>query len=371
LLDEDYMKQALRLARRGLGKTSPNPMVGAIIVKSNRIVGKGYHHYFGGKHAEVNALENAREDVNGATMYVNLEPCCHHGKTPPCVDAIIQNNIAEVIVGTLDPHPEMRGKSLKILNRHCIKTRVGVLEEECRSLNEVYLKYMTSGIHFITVKFAQTLDGRIATATGNSQWLSSSASRRLAHRLRTHYDAVMVGIGTVITDDPQLTVRLVRGRNPTRIVLDSRLRVPLEAKVLTNQEAAPTIIATTSKAGNDKLTALRQMGIEVLIVPQDEQGNVALPHLLEALSKRGISSVLVEGGSEIITSLLRLKLADKLVVIVAPKLLGRGIEAVGDLNITEVGQALELSFSRTYHSGEDLVIEAKVNPPYQRRFDSA
>jgi diaminohydroxyphosphoribosylaminopyrimidine deaminase/5-amino-6-(5-phosphoribosylamino)uracil reductase len=370
LLDGDYMKQALRLARRGLGKTSPNPAVGAIIVKDNRIIGKGYHHYFGGKHAEVDAIEYAREDVNGATMYVNLEPCCHYGKTPPCVDAIIRSNIAEVIVGTLDPNPEMRGKSIKILNRQGIKTRVGVLEEECRSLNEAYLKYMTRGIPFVTVKFAQTLDGRIATATGNSQWLSSPASRRLAHKLRTQHDAIMVGIGTVITDNPQLTVRLVRGRNPTRVILDSKLRVPLEAKVLTNQEVGPTIIATTSKAENDKLSSLRHMGIEVLIVPPDEHGNVTLPHLLEALGKRGISSVLVEGGSEIITSLLRLKLADKLVAIVAPKLMGKGIEAVGDLNITDVSQAVKLSFSRTYRSGEDLVIEAKVDPPYQRRVDS-
>jgi len=362
LSDEDYMKQALQLARRGLGKTSPNPMVGAVIVKDNRVIGKGYHHRFGGKHAEVDAIENAGEDVGGATMYVTLEPCCHHGKTPPCVDAIIQNNIGEVIIGTLDPYPDMRGKSAKILNSHGIKTRVGVLEEECRCLNEAYLKYMASGLPFITVKFAQTLDGRIATSTGSSRWISSPASQRLAHKLRAQHDAVMVGIGTVITDNPQLTVRLVRGRNPTRIVLDSRLRIPLDARVLMNQEEAPTIIATTSGADGEKLPALRKMGIEVLTVPEDEQGFIDLPHLLEALGKKGISLILVEGGAETITSLLRLNLADRLVVIVAPKLMGRGIEAVGELKVTDVNQTLKLSFSRTYRVGEDLVIEAKLNP---------
>lgn len=358
--DEDFMKLALRLARRGLGKTSPNPMVGAVIVKDNRVIGKGYHHRFGGKHAEAEAIENAREDVSGATMYVTLEPCCHYGKTPPCVDAIIQNKIGEVIIGTLDPYPDMKGKSIEILNSHGIKTRVGVLEEECRSLNEAYLKYMTRHVPFITVKFAQTLDGRIATSAGSSRWISSPASRRLAHKLRAQNDAVMVGIGTVIKDNPQLTVRLVRGRNPTRIVLDSRLRVPLDARVLMNQEEAPTIIATTSRADDEKLSALHRMGIEVLTIPDDERGFIDLPHLLEVLGQKGISSVLVEGGAETITSLLRQNLADRLVVFTAPRIMGRGIEAVGELDIKDVAGALKLTFKKVYRSGEDVVIEARV-----------
>jgi len=360
LSDEDFMKQALRLARRGMGKTSPNPMVGAVIVKDNRVIGKGYHHHFGGKHAEAEAIENAKEDVSGATMYVTLEPCCHYGKTPPCVDAIIQSNIGEVIIGTLDPFPDMKGKSIEILNGHGIKTRVGVLEEECRSLNEVYLKYMTSRVPFITVKFAQTLDGRIATSAGSSRWISSPTSRRLVHKLRTQHDAVMIGIGTVIKDNPQLTVRLVRGRNPTRIVLDSRLRIPLDARVLMNQEEAPTIIATTPGADSEKLSTLRRMGIEVLTVPEDERGFIDLPHLLEAVGQKGISSILVEGGAETITSLLRQNLADRLVVIVAPKLMGRGIEAVGELDIKDVAGTLKLTFEKVYRSGEDVVIEARV-----------
>lgn len=360
MLDEDYMKLALRLAKKGLGKTSPNPMVGAVIVKNDQIIGKGYHHHFGGKHAEINAIESNKEDISGATMYVTLEPCCHYGKTPPCVEAIIQNDIGKVVIGILDPYPSMRGRSVEILHEHSIETRAGVLEEECRCLNESYFKYMATGIPLVTVKFAQTLDGRIATSTGNSQWLSSPASQRLAHKLRTYNDAVVVGIGTVLSDNPQLTVRLVKGRNPTRIILDSRLRIPLDAKVLMNQESAITFIATTSGADDEKLAALRQMGIEVLVIPQDERGEVDLGHLLKMLGKRGISSILIEGGAETITSLLRLNLVDRLVVIVAPKLMGKGIEAVGELNITDVSQTLKLSFSRIYRMGEDLVIEARL-----------
>ncbi len=360
MLDEEYMKQALRLARRGLGKTSPNPMVGAIIVKDKRIISQGYHHHYGGKHAEINAIENAKGDISGATLYVTLEPCCHYGKTPPCVDAIIRNNIGKVVMGTLDPNPKVNGRSIEILKRQGIETKVGVLEEECRSLNEAHFKYMTTGIPLVTVKFAQTLDGRIATSTGNSQWISSPASQRLAHKLRALNDAVMVGVGTILTDNPQLTVRLVKGRNPTRIILDSKLRIPLEAKVLMHQESTPTIIATTSSADDKKLSALRQMSIEVMVTQEDEHGEVDLSQLLRTLGQRNISSVLVEGGAETITSLLRLNLVDRLVVIVAPKIMGKGIEAVGELNIADVSQTLKLSFGRIYRSGEDLVIEAKA-----------
>jgi diaminohydroxyphosphoribosylaminopyrimidine deaminase/5-amino-6-(5-phosphoribosylamino)uracil reductase len=360
LLDEEYMKQALRLARRGLGKTSPNPIVGALIVKNNQIIGKGYHRHYGGKHAEINAIENAREDISGASLYVTLEPCCYHGKTPPCVEAIIQKNIGKVIIGTFDPNPRVNGKSAEILRQQGIETKVGVLEGECRSLNEAHFKYMATGVPLVTVKFAQTLDGRIATSTGNSQWISSPASQRFAHKLRTLNDAIMVGVGTILTDNPQLTVRLVKGRNPTRIVLDSKLRIPLDSKVLSNQESAPTIIATTPDANTENLSVLRQMGIESLVVQKDEQGEVDLGHLLRILGQRGISSVLVEGGAETITSLLRLNLVDRLVVIVAPKLMGRGIEAVGELDITDVSQTLKLSFSKKYRVGEDLIIEARV-----------
>jgi diaminohydroxyphosphoribosylaminopyrimidine deaminase/5-amino-6-(5-phosphoribosylamino)uracil reductase len=358
--DEKYMQQALRLARKGLGKASPNPMVGAVIVKEDRIIGQGYHKRFGGDHAEVDAFKNASEDVSGATMYVTLEPCRHWGKTPPCTDAIIERKIGRVVIGMLDPFPEMRGKSVELLKQRGIEARVGVLEKECRSLNEAYIKFIDTGLPFVTLKFAQTLDGRIATAKGSSKWISSPESLKLAHKLRSYHDAVLVGVGTVLADNPELTVRLVRGRNPVRIVLDSKLRIPLDAKVLTDQEKARTLLAATPTADKEKLAALRRMGIEVLFAPPDKQGRVDLKQLLKMLGPQQISSVLVEGGSETITSFLRLKLVDKLVVFIAPKILGKGTDSVGELNIKDVSKALKLSFERVYRSGEDIVVEGKI-----------
>jgi len=360
-IDEYYMRKALRLARKGLGKTSPNPMVGALLVRGGEIIGRGYHRHYGGNHAEINAIQDAGGEVSGATLYVTLEPCCHHQKkTPPCLDALLKGNIGRVVIGTVDPNPLVNGRSIEILNRRGIETRVGVLEEECSRLNEVYFKFMRTGLPFVTLKFAQTLDGRIASATGDSQWISSESSRRLAHRLRTLHDGVLVGVGTVLTDDPELTARLVKGKNPLRIVADSRLRIPLSARVLRDQDVAPTIIAATPRANAEKVRSLKEMGVEVLMVDEDEKGEVDLKDLLKNLAGRGISSILVEGGAGIITSLLHQQLVDKLIIFIAPKIMGQGIEAVGDLGIRDVGHALRLSFVNTYRSGEDLVIEAKV-----------
>ena len=273
----------------------------------------------------------------------------------------MRNNVGRVVIGTLDPNPLVNGKSIELLKQQGIECRVGVLEEECRCLNEAHFKYMTTGIPMVTVKFAQTLDGRIATITGNSRWISSEKFQRLAHKLRAINDAIMVGIDTILADDPQLTVRLVKGRNPSRIILDTRLRIPLDAKVVRNWEAAPTIIATTPRADEKKLSSLREMGIEVLVTQEDEAGEVDLRHLLSMLGQRSVSSVLVEGGAGVITSLLRQNLVDKMVIAVAPKIMGKGIEAVGELNTREVSQALKLSFRKIYRMGEDLIIEAKVN----------
>ncbi len=362
--DATYMKLALRLARKGLGKTSPNPMVGAVIVKNGRLITQGYHHYFGGDHAEIDAFKHARESLAGATLYVTLEPCCHTGKkTPPCTDAIIREKIGRVVIGTLDPNPEVNGKGIKILNQHGIETKAGVLEEECRALNEAYFTYMKTGLPFVTVKFAQTLDGKIAAAGGRSQWISGEKFRTLAHRLRATHDAVMVGIDTVLADDPELTVRLVKGRNPARIILDSRLRMPLTAKLVKTAGAAPVIIATTSHADEHKLSNLHEAGIEVMVIPSDREGQVDLRELLSMLAQRGISSVLVEGGAKVITSFLRQALVNRLVIAIAPKIMGKGIEAVGDLQVTDISQALNLTFTRVYRLGEDVVVEAKVAHP--------
>jgi len=360
--DEYYMKKALALARRGLGKTSPNPMVGAVIVKNNKIVGRSYHRRFGGPHAEINAIQDAKGDINGATLYVTLEPCCHKGKkTPPCLDTLLKYRWKRVVIGTSDPNPKVNGRSIEILKKKGIETKVGVLKEECQSLNEAYFKYIQTGIPFVTLKFAQTLDGRIATWTGDSKWISSEPSLKWAHRLRSLHDAVLVGVGTVLTDDPQLTVRLVKGRNPVRVVVDSRLRIPLSSKILKDLESAPTIIAVTSQADIEKMFALSIMGIEVLTIGEDSEGMVDLKGLLKKLGEQNISSVLVEGGATTLTSFIRQGLADKIVAIIAPKIMGEGVEAVGDLEILKVGRALKLSFDKVHRKGEDVIIEAKTS----------
>ena len=348
------MLQALKLARRGLGKVSPNPMVGAVIVKGGRVIAQGYHKRFGGDHAEVDALEHATEDVSGSTLYVTLEPCRHWGKTPPCTDAIIKGKISKVVVGMLDPFPEMRGKSIELLNRHGIATVLGVLEAGCRSLNEVYLKWVTAGLPYVTVKWAQTLDGKISTPRGGSPYISSPESLKLAHRLRATHDAILVGVNTVIKDNPELTTRLDKGRNPVRVILDSKLRIPLDSKVLSDQSAAKTLVAATPAAPPENLSALEKMGIEVLNLPPDPSSRVDLKALLKTLAKRQISSLLVEGGAEVITSFLRLSLADRIICIIAPKLMGSGTAAVTDLS-----QSLKLSFTKVYRSGEDIVVEGR------------
>ena len=254
--DEYYMRKALALARKGLGSTSPNPMVGAVIVKKGEIIGKGYHRRFGSPHAEIEAIKDAEGSINGATLYVTLEPCCHTGKkTPPCLDTLLKYDLKRVVIGTIDPNPQVSGRSVKALREKGIETEVGVLEEECRKLNETYFKHIQTGMPFVTLKFAQTLDGRIATLTGDSKWISSQKSLQWAHRLRSQHDAVMVGVGTVLKDDPQLTVRLAKGRNPVRVVADSRLRTPLGAQILKEQGIAQAIIATTKRADLEKMTA--------------------------------------------------------------------------------------------------------------------
>lgn len=353
------MRLALRLARRGLGKVSPNPMVGAVIVKDGRIIAKGYHRAFGGDHAEVDAMKNATEDARRATLYVTLEPCRHYGKTPPCVDAVIKSKIGRVVVGMVDPDKRVNGRSIALLKEKGVEVTVGVLEAECRALNETYIKHRSTGLPYVTVKFAQTLDGRIATASGRSRWIASPESLKLAHKLRAQNDAILVGAGTVLKDNPELTTRLVKGRNPLRVVLDSNLKIPPETKVFKDQEKARTVVATTAWDAQKTLAERRALGIEVLIVPPDANGQVDLKELLKTLGERDISSVLVEGGAETITSFLRLGLADKVIAIIAPKIMGKGTDAVGELNITDMSQVLKMTFTRVYRSGADIVVEGE------------
>lgn len=360
-VDEMYMREAIRQARRGLGKTSPNPAVGAVLVQGGEVIGRGYHRWYGDKHAEAHAIENAAGDIRGATLYTTLEPCCQRPKrNPPCVEAILERGIARVVVGSIDPNPLVNCKGIEALRGAGVAVDTGVLEEQCRRLNEPYYKYMRTGLPFIVVKYAQTIDGRIATRSGQSQWISSPSTLKYAHQLRARYDAVLVGVETVIADDPRLTVRLVKGKNPVRVVADSTLRIPPGARVLQELDAAATIIATTGRAAPAKVADLTATGVGVMVVGEDGQGHVNLRELVNDLARRRITSILVEGGSRMITALMKASLVDKLVVIIAPKILGEGIPAVGDLQALALDEALRLSPVTVRRMGEDFVLEGTV-----------
>ena len=358
--DEYYMKMALKLAQKGRGYVSPNPLVGAIIVKDGRIIGRGYHQRYGGDHAEINALKNTAEDVAGSTLYVTLEPCCHEGKTPPCIDSITKRKIARVVIGTIDANPLVSCRGINYLQSCGIEVKTGVLESECRKLNEVFFHFMETKLPFVTIKYAQTLDGRIATATGQSQWISSPPSLKFTHKLRVAHDAILVGVGTVIKDNPELTVRLVRGRNPLRIIVDSALKIPAKSKVLQNLSQNKTIIATIKKASDPQFQRLTKLGAEIITVAADKQGNVDLKKLFKILAERNISSLLIEGGAQIITSILINNLANRLVTVIAPKILGKGIEAVGDLKIHKLDLAKKLSIGKIARSGDDIILDSRL-----------
>jgi len=360
IVDEFYMRRALKLAEKGKGHVSPNPMVGAVIVKKNRIIGEGYHQRYGGSHAEINAIRNASEKVEGSTIYITLEPCSHHGKTPPCVEVILAYNIKRVVVGTIDPNPVVSGRGIKILENKGIKVTIGILEDECRKLNEKFFKFIQTRMPFITLKFAQSLDGRIALGTGDSKWVSSPVSLKFAHRLRSTHDAILVGAGTVLHDNPELTIRLVRGKNPIRIVVDSQLRIPMDARVLKNQDAAKTMIASTLRADPQRREQLAKMNIEVLLVDETPAHQVDLSKLFAELGRRGITSILIEGGAEIITSVLEKRMADRLIVAIAPKIFGKGVEAVGDLGIGNMEEVIHVVDRKFFRRGDDLILEGKI-----------
>jgi len=349
------MKRALRLARRALGTTSPNPAVGAVLVRGGSVVGEGYTQPPGGPHAEAVALGRAGDRARGATLYVTLEPCVHYGKTPPCVDRILEAGVGRVVCATVDPNPLVDGKGIAKLREAGVEVEVGVLEEDAKELNRAYFRYITTGKPFVTLKWAQTIDGKIATASGDSRWITGEEARKYAHRLRAEADAVVVGVGTVLRDDPQLTVRLVRGRDPLRVVLDGRLRVPREAKVLSG---GGTVIATTEEASAERRRTLEEMGVEVWVLPGRE-GMVDLEALMERLADAGKISVLIEGGREVLTSALRSGIGDRFVVFVAPKLVGEGMSPLGDLGIDRIAEAVPLKVLRTQWLGEDLCLEAE------------
>lgn len=358
---ETYMRQALRLAERGRGRTSPNPMVGAVIVKAGKIVGRGFHRKAGEPHAEVNAILAAGTRARGATLYVNLEPCCHRTKrTPPCTEAIITSGIRKVVLATRDPNPQVNGRGIKILRRAGISIVKEILKESSITINEIYIKYITKRIPFVILKAAMTLDGKIARGNTVSQWITGEQARRMAHRLRNQVDAVLVGIRTIMVDDPRLTTRLPgkRGKDPHRIVLDSTLKIPLNARVLSQSSSATTFIATTRKAPRGKIRELHDKGAVVLVLP-DQNKRVNLKSLVKELGRLGMTSLMIEGGAEVNASALQSGIVDKLIWFVAPKLMG-GKEAVGVIGGTSPERLKKTIFIRSIRCrkvGNDLMIE--------------
>jgi len=355
-LDERYMREALHLARRGAGDVSPNPMVGAVVVSGGRIVGRGYHARLGGPHAEVLALEEAGASARGGTLYVTLEPCAHWGRTPPCADAIIGAGIRRVVAAMEDPDHKVSGGGFRRLAEAGVETHVGAAGDAARSLNEAYIKHRTTGLPFVIAKWAMTLDGRIATRSGDSRWISGEASRARVRELRGQVDAILVGIGTVLRDDPRLTVRLPKRRGPARVIVDSTLRVPRDARVLA-RDGAPVIVATTSRSRPDVRRDLEASGVE-LVVADGPAGRVDLGALLEALGRRGVVSVLVEGGGTIHGACFDAGLVDKLMVFVCPMVVGGpGPSPVAGMGVERLAAAWRLDRATVRQMGQDVIVE--------------
>lgn len=362
---EDFMRRALELAERGAGWTSPNPMVGAVVVKQNIILGEGWHAEFGGPHAEFVALQRAGVLARNADLYLNLEPCvAAPGKrNPPCADEIIRAGIKRVFVALRDPDPRINGRGVESLRRAGIEVIEGVLEREARKLNEIYLKFKTTGKPFVTLKMAMTADGKIATRTGDSQWISSQESLRFAHELRHRHRTILVGIGTVLADDPLLTARLARKtRNPIRIVLDSRGRIPLDASVVRSAEQIRTILATTDAISAEKERALQHAHVEIWKLPARD-GRVDPRAVIEKLAQEQIDSVLIEGGSEVAWSFLNERLIDKILFVIAPKIIGcrTAPSPVGGSGVERVSDAISLTEITISRLGNDILYEAYLD----------
>ena len=357
--DETCMRRALELARMASGRTSPNPMVGAVVVRDGRVVGEGYHRRAGTPHAEVLALQQAGPLARGATLFVNLEPCAHQGRTPPCTRAIIEAGVRRVVAAMVDPNPLVGGKGLEELRQAGIQVDVGVLEKESMRLNEAFAKFITTRRPFVSMKCALSLDGKAATRSGESQWISGDESRARGHELRDRYDAIMVGVGTVIRDDPLLTTRLRvgEGRDPLRIIVDSRCRTPLEARVIKHRSRVPTVIATTEGSPRERREALRQSGAEVWVL-RSRGERVDLQHLLEEMGKREIISVLLEGGPTLNAGALEAGIVDKLYFFIAPIIIG-GREApgpVGGEGAARLSAAARVTEVQVERLGEDLLV---------------
>jgi diaminohydroxyphosphoribosylaminopyrimidine deaminase/5-amino-6-(5-phosphoribosylamino)uracil reductase len=360
-IDEFFMKQALRLAKKGVGSTSPNPLVGALVVKDGKIISSGYHKKAGAPHAEIEALSRAGKKAKGATLYVNLEPCNHYGRTPPCTTAIVKASVKKVVVGMLDPNPHVLGGGCEFLSTHGVKVKCNVLADKCKRLNEFYIKYITKDKPFVILKGALTLDGWIATQMGNSKWITGEKSRKFVHSLRKRVDAILVGVETIIIDNPFLTPYMIRRSTPDpfRVIVDTNLRIPIQSRVLDSPKSGLTIIAVGSNVDSTKRKKIEDLGARIVIC-QIRNGRIDLANLLDQLAKMSISSVLVEGGATLFGSMIREDLVDKYYMFLAPKILGgdNGVPFARGSGCDRIEDCVVLKDVMVKRFDDDIMIEA-------------
>jgi diaminohydroxyphosphoribosylaminopyrimidine deaminase/5-amino-6-(5-phosphoribosylamino)uracil reductase len=369
IVDETYMRMAIDLAEQGRGWTSPNPMVGAVIVKDGKVVGKGFHQAAGGPHGEIHALNDAGEKARGATLYVTLEPCNHTGRTPPCTQAILKGGIKRVVAGMKDPNPQVTGGGLAFLKSQGLDVSAGICEDECRRLNEIFIKYVTTSLPFVILKCAATLDGRIATRTGDSKWITNPLSRQFAHELRHTVDAIMVGVGTVLKDNPQLTTRLEgrKGSDPIRIVLDTHLSISPNARLLHLASDSDTLIVTSSAPPAEKKRMLERPGVRFLAL-DDAEGQIDLTALVRELGRMGVASLLIEGGSRVNGSALRAGIVDKIYIFYAPKIYGGddGVPICAGPGLELMEQSMQIKDVSVHRFEDDVMIEGYLGE-YSKR----
>jgi len=335
--DHYYLNRCFQLARKGKGKVSPNPLVGAVIVKKGEVISKGYHKNYGSAHAEVNAIKDADKNVTGSTLYCNLEPCCHTSKqTPPCVPFIIQKKIKRVVISNLDPNTQVNGMGVQQLRKAGIEVITGILEDEGKDLNKFYFKFVQEKLPFVALKIAQSVDGKISEAKNKQTWLTGKESIKFVHKLRSEYDAILVGANTIKVDDPQLNVREVNGRNPIRIIIDGKLSVPPNSKILNNTEPEKTWIFTSQKSNQKKLKQLEKLGVKVFSIKNAANRRINLKAVLKLIAKNRINSVLVEGGQEIFSQFYSQKLFDELIVLQTPIILGEGLSGLNSAQLNNL-----------------------------------
>ena len=362
MTDQEYMLRAIQLAKKGEGWTNPNPMVGAVIVKDGRIIGEGYHKKYGELHAERNAIASLTESAEGAVIYVTLEPCCHHGKTPPCAEAIIEQKIRKVVIGSRDPNPKVAGKGVQMLREAGVTVVEDFMREECDQLNPVFFHYITTKTPYVVMKYAMTLDGKIATKTGASKWITGESARKEVQHMRHQYMGIMAGIGTVLADDPMLNVRVEGWKSPVRIVCDSKLRITPDSQIVKSAGKYRTIVAYADwKNTEEKIKILHTMGVETIYCP-DEKNQIDLKKLMADLGNRGIDSILLEGGGTLNDSALRAGIVKEVQAFVAPKLFGgvAGKTPIEGIGVELPSEAVELKYTDICQIGEDIRIKCQV-----------